>query len=93
MPVLVGAASLENGSYGVAFVLDVTERKVAEEALRESEERCFALTAISPDLRDWETDAQHPLYPGSTPERSPQRAAARHGDRQDPLGTALLPGA
>jgi PAS domain-containing protein len=39
VPVLAGAASLENGIYGVAFVLDLTERKAAEEAVRESEER------------------------------------------------------
>jgi len=38
VPVLLGAASLEEGgSQGVAFVLDVTERKRAEEALRRSE--------------------------------------------------------
>jgi PAS domain S-box-containing protein len=37
VPVLVGAASLENGTYGVAFVLDLTERKAAEEAVREAQ--------------------------------------------------------
>jgi PAS domain S-box-containing protein len=38
VPVLVGAARLkEGGGEGVAFVLDLTEQKRAEEALRESE--------------------------------------------------------
>ena len=38
MPVLIGAATLEEGEkQGVAFVLDLTERKRAEEALRRSE--------------------------------------------------------
>src|SRR5258706_1229736 len=38
VPVLIGAATFEEGgNQGVAFVLDLTERKRAEEALRESE--------------------------------------------------------
>src|SRR6201999_2370086 len=38
VPVLVGGATFEEGgNEGVAFVLDLTERKRAEEALRESE--------------------------------------------------------
>jgi PAS domain S-box-containing protein len=38
VPVLIGGATFEEGgSQGVAFVLDLTERKCAEEALRESE--------------------------------------------------------
>jgi PAS domain S-box-containing protein len=58
VPVLVGAASLENGTYGVAFVLDLTERKAAEEAVRESEERFRTLMQFSFEIY-WETDAQH----------------------------------
>jgi PAS domain S-box-containing protein len=38
VPVLIGVATFEGGgNQGVAFVLDLTERKCAEEALRESE--------------------------------------------------------
>ena len=40
VPVLIGAATFEEGgNQGVAFVLDLTERTRAEEALRESERK------------------------------------------------------
>jgi len=39
VPVLVGAASLENGPYAVAFVLDLTVAKRTEAEARESERR------------------------------------------------------
>jgi PAS domain S-box-containing protein len=60
VPVLIGAATFEEeGNQGVAFVLDLTERKCAEDALRESEAkfRDYAETAsdwfweIGPDYR------------------------------------------
>jgi PAS domain S-box-containing protein len=51
VPVLVGAASFdESGNEGVAFVLDLTERKRAEEATRESELKLRQITETVPGL-------------------------------------------
>jgi PAS domain S-box-containing protein len=59
VPVLIGAASLEtDGNQGVAFVLDLTESKRAEEALRQSEAKFRDYAETASDWL-WEIDADY----------------------------------
>ena len=59
VPVLIGGAAFdEEIKCGVAFVVDITERKRAALSLADSEARFRNLTEISSDFY-WETDAEH----------------------------------
>jgi PAS domain S-box-containing protein len=49
VPVLVGPALLQNADQAVAFVLDLTRQKAAEEAMRRSEERYRMVSEMTSD--------------------------------------------
>jgi PAS domain S-box-containing protein len=59
VPVLIGGATFEHGgNEGVAFVLDLTARRIAEQALRESEAKFRDYAETASDWL-WETGPDH----------------------------------
>ena len=81
MPVLIGAAIFEGSeNEGVAFVLDLSEQKRAEEALRASEERWSKLAEnssagialIAPDGRFIAANLALQKMLGYTEDRTPR---------------------
>jgi C4-dicarboxylate-specific signal transduction histidine kinase len=90
VPVLVGAASFEEaGSQRVAFVLDLTERRQAEEALRELESE-FAHTNRVSMLGELAGSLSHEIAQPVASARNNARAAQNFLEREPPdLGEVM----
>jgi PAS domain S-box-containing protein len=84
VPVLVGAASFEaTGNTGVAFVLDLTERKRAEEALRELESDFAHMNRVS-TMGELAASLSHEILHPIATARNNARAAIRFLDMNPP---------
>jgi PAS domain S-box-containing protein len=84
LPVLIGVASFkESGNEGVAFVLDLTERKRAEEALRELESN-FAHTNRVSMMGELAASLSHEITQPIASARNNARAAQNFLDRKPP---------
>jgi C4-dicarboxylate-specific signal transduction histidine kinase len=84
VPVLVGGALFEdNGNEGVAFVLDLTERKRAEQALREWESNFAHVNRVSM-MGELAASLSHEITQPIASARNNANAALNFLDRQPP---------
>ncbi len=84
VPVLIGAATFEeDGNQGVAFVLDLTERKRAEEALRQLESDLAHMNRLS-IMGELTASLAHEITQPIATARNNARAAMRFLDRSPP---------
>jgi len=82
--VLIGAATFEeDGNQGVAFVLDLTERKRAEEALRQLESDLAHMNRLS-IMGELTASLAHEITQPIATARNNARAAMRFLDRSPP---------
>jgi PAS domain S-box-containing protein len=84
IPVLIGGALFEDGaSDGVAFVLDLSERKKAEEALRELESNFAHMNRVSL-MGELAASLSHEITQPIASARNNARAALNFLDKQPP---------
>ncbi len=84
VPVLIGAATLEeDGNQGVAFVLDLTERKRAEEALRQLESDLAHMNRVSM-MGELAASLAHEITQPIASARNNARAALNFLDQRPP---------
>jgi PAS domain S-box-containing protein len=83
IPVLIGAATFEGGEQGVAFVLDLTERKRAEEARRELESELARMNRLG-IMGELAGSLAHEITQPIGSARNNARAALNFLDQQPP---------
>jgi PAS domain S-box-containing protein len=85
VPVLIGVATFEGGgNQGVAFVLDLTERKRAEETVRELESDLAHMNRVSM-MGELAASLSHEITQPIGSARNNARAALNFLDRQPPM--------